>query len=136
MGLRRRISFQWQLFIPLVAMLWIAFFVICIWQYNSDRDARKEQIKDQLALINARIIDAYDEDYNVESFLSFISQYYIDNPIYDRLRISIYRDDKLFKCYGEPIELSRISDNTSQGLLENKENYTVDVNPNKFFYYK
>ncbi len=136
MGLRRRISFQWQLFIPLVAMLWIAFFVICIWQYNTDRNARKEQIKDQLALINARIIDAYDEDYNVESFLSFISQYYIDNPIYDRLRISIYRDDKLFKCYGEPIELSRIGDNTGQGLLENKDNYSIGVNPNKFFYYK
>lgn len=138
MGLRRRISYQWQLFIPLVAALWICIIGICVWQFRADNEYKKEQIKDQLALINARIISAYEQNYDIGNFFAFVAKYYRDNPVYDMLRVTLYQDGELYKCYGEPIELSENELHYGQGIVQNENRRITGSLPNaqKYFYYK
>lgn len=138
MGLRRKISYQWQLFIPLVASLWIAIIGICIWQFKTVNRYKKEQIREQLALVNARVISAYEQNVDIANFFAFIVKYYRDNPLYDRLRVTLYQDGKLYKCYGEPIELSESEAEYGQGVLDNQEERISKLveDHNKYFYYK
>ena len=42
MALKRRISYQWQLFIPLVTTLWIVILGMAYIQYANEREYRKE----------------------------------------------------------------------------------------------
>jgi signal transduction histidine kinase len=64
------------------AMVW--------WQYTHEKMYRTNQIRQQLEFINARVIKAYETDFNLLPFLSFLSDYYIANPIYDDIRLSVY----------------------------------------------
>lgn len=106
MALKKRISYQWQLFIPLVVTLWVTIFGMTYWQFYNEREYRRAQISEQLSLINARIIAAHDRDIDVTAFADFVCQYYRDNPLYDLLRLSLYQDGELSRTWGEPISLT------------------------------
>jgi len=134
MGLRRRISYQWQLFIPLVLSLWVVIFGMAFWQFSRERDYREEQINEQLSLINARIVSAYERNLDITPFLSFVVNYYRENPLYDQVRVSVYKDGRLIRCYGEPIALSEEDRSTTQGVTQNLNIYTPP--DNKYFYYQ
>ena len=48
MASKRRISYQWQLFIPLVATLWIIIAGMTFWQFYNEREYRKAQKSEKL----------------------------------------------------------------------------------------
>ena len=106
MALKRKISYQWQLFIPLVGALWVIIFGMAFWQFFNEREYRKQQIDEQLDLISRRIIAANENDIDPVPFMDFVCNYYRQNPLYDLLRISVYKDGRMLRCYGEPIALS------------------------------
>lgn len=103
MGLRKRISYQWQLFIPLVIALWAVIIGMSAWHYSSARKDRIEMLHSQLDIINARIIMAYDNNYDPGAFIDFVWKYYHDKREYDLVRVSVYKDGKLIRSCGEPI---------------------------------
>ena len=72
MDLKRRISYQWQLFIPLVAALWIVIFGMTYWQFYNERVYRKNQLDAQLELVNKRIVAAYETDIDPIQFVDFV----------------------------------------------------------------
>lgn len=104
MALKKRISYQWQLFIPLVITLWVIIFGMTYWQYVNERQSRREIISQQLALINERIDAQYKTDVDPLQFIDFVCRYYRDNPLYDLLRVSVYFDGTLQRSWGEPIK--------------------------------
>lgn len=106
MALKKRISYQWQLFIPLVLTLWGVLFGMAYYQYYNEREYRKNEIKEQLSLINARVIAAATTETDPVPFLDFVADYYIKNPLYDRIRITVYENGAMLKTYGEPIGLN------------------------------
>lgn len=139
MVLKRRISYQWQLFIPLVGTLWIAFVALASWQFYADRESRKAHISEQLSLINSRVIAAYEENTDIIPFLTFVCKYYRENPLYDLLRITVYEDGHPIKIFGEPIALSDSETAMEEGLTRNL--YGIDMNDenlddDKIFFYK
>lgn len=89
MVLRKRISYQWRLFIPLVALLWFIIATLVYYQYRREIEYRKESITSQLSNINNRIITAYERDYNLKQFMEFVNQYY-ENTVYDDIMISVF----------------------------------------------
>lgn len=91
----------------MVITVWVMIIAFAAWQYNNIRENRVAQIRAQLAMISARIIDQYENDLDVTSFLDFITKYYRDNQEYTNIRVSIYKDGFCIKTYGEPIRLSR-----------------------------
>ncbi len=138
MALKRRISYQWQIFIPLVACLWIAVG-IAWWQIKNEREFRMDQIHTQLDLINNRINTAYEDDTDVRPFMDFITRYYRALPQYDLIRVSVYHDGQLIKSIGEPIGLTPSEEEREQGLTIapglNETPETIDEARKKGYYY-
>ncbi len=139
MDLRRRINYQWQLFIPLVATLWIIIFGMTYWQLYNEKELRTEQIKVQLDLVTKRIISAYETEVDPRDFIDFVCRYYRDNPVYDLLRVSVYQDGEPLRTWGEPIGLSDAEVQLEEGLTRTPElnRNPEDANENdRYFYYK
>nr|WP_303429335.1 hypothetical protein [uncultured Muribaculum sp.] len=95
MALRKPISYQWRLFIPLVAMLWFIIIALALFQYEREKTYRTQRVNDELRLINSRIIASYDQDIDLAPFMNFIAKYY-ENSVLNGIRVSIYdeRDRK------------------------------------------
>ena len=130
MDLRRKISYQWQMFLPLVLTLWVVILGMGFLQFHNEAEFRSEKIREQLDLVNSRVIAAYEKDINPEDFLDFIAKYYRDNELYDKIRISLYVDGKLSKAYGRPITL------TEEELAGNSAGSGATNSSGDFFYRK
>ena len=145
MVLKRRISYQWQLFIPLITTLWVLIFGMAFWQSYNERQYRIANLESQLKLINSRIISYYENEKAPLEYFRFISQYYLDNPLYDKIRISVYEDNKLIYSVGDIITLSdeerrnvkgftnNIS-HDSDGNSDNPDQKDDELKKNNFFY--
>ena len=72
--------------------------------YRMRADGAK--IREQLDLINSRVISYYVQNVNPESFLDFVARYYRASELYEKIRISVYIDGQLKKSYGRPITLT------------------------------
>lgn len=129
MGLRRRVSYQWQLFIPLVITLWVMIIGMAFWQYNNVKQFKIEQLKEQLNLVNSRIISAYNSNINPLPFIKFVTRYFYDSPLYESLRVSVYVDGDLVHCYGEPISLTSDELSSETGFTKNPEQNDVGSRP-------
>lgn len=103
MALRKPISYQWRLFIPLVAMLWFIIITLALFQYEREKTYRTQRVNDELRLINSRIIASYDQDIDLAPFMNFIAKYY-ENSVLNGIRVSIYDErGELLYCVGTPI---------------------------------
>lgn len=106
MDLKRRISYQWKLFIPLVVTLWLIIIGASQLQYSTEHNYRRAQIEEQLSLIVERVINIYEHESDPVSFVDFAAEYYHQNDLYGNLRITLYRDGKIQRVYGQPILLN------------------------------
>lgn len=136
MVLKRRISFQWRLFLPLVAIIWLLVISIGVWSYYNGRKHRIEQIRSQIDLVSARILSAYEEDFDPVSFLRFVQMYYLKNPLYDQIRVSMYYDGKLLYAVGDEVKLSDLETLNSKGITSLSLENTRDRRGNTNFYYE
>ena len=138
MASKRRISYQWQLFIPLVATLWIIIAGMTFWQFYNEREYRKAQISEQLSLVASRIVAANERDFDATPFMDFATNYYRENPLYDLLRITVYKDGRMIRCYGEPIALTDSEQALEQGVTNvpgAKPEPASSPDAGKYFYY-
>lgn len=84
-------------------MLCITFALIIYYQYRREAEYRAETFSSELSLIDNRILDAYERDVNLRTFLSFIQQYF-RGSVYEDVRISVYTGDgTLYYSLGIPI---------------------------------
>lgn len=120
MGLKRPISYQWRLFLPLVALLWAIIIIMATVQYQREKRALITQLNDDLSLINSRIINAYDNDIDLDPFMMFLGEYYRDSEL-SGIRVSVYNDEgKLLYNIGEPIN-DTFQDHVSPEIIEANE---------------
>lgn len=104
MGLKRRINYQWRLFIPIATALCLVFGVLIYYQYKREANYRAQVFSAELDLIDSRILEAYRQDVNLRTFLSFIQQFF-QGSMFEGVRVSVYRDDRLYYSLGVPIPL-------------------------------
>lgn len=130
MDLRRKIKYQWQLFIPLVLTIWVIIIGMAVFSYSNEKHYREAQVIDQLSLVQKRIIALAEDNSNPKQFLDFIVRYYKDNPLYDVIRITLYQDGEMIRSYGQPIPrtfdkeglyLSEGTDEDGNKLLEEQK---------------
>ena len=103
-------------------------------QYANEREYRKETVDSQLDIVTKRIIATYETDLDPTQFVDFICRYYIENPVYDRLRVSVYKDGQLTRSWGEPISIS--DNDISNENDENSFRSPGDFLGDHYFYYK
>lgn len=105
MALRRPIKYQWQLFLPFLALIWIMVISLGVWMYYSQRNIQVENIRHQADFIGARILDTYKKNVDHTAFLGFVEEFYSKNKLLDDIRVSVYRKDTLLCTIGEAIKL-------------------------------
>lgn len=104
MASARRINYQWRVFFPLVAIIWLILTLMGSWMYHTERQLRIDNIRSQVEMVSARILAGYEDDnYDPAKFYQFILDYYIDLPLFDGIRISTYYDGRLVRYVGKPI---------------------------------
>ena len=144
MVLRRRISYQWRMFLPLVSALWLMLICMGLWTFYNNRNYKEARIREQLDLVNSRVLAFYDDESgesNIRPYLRFVYDYYYSSPLYDRIRISVYEDHKLVQAYGEPIELTSEELDSESGITSSPGVTTspmieIDSDNSRNFYYK
>ena len=109
MVLRKKLSYQWRLFFPMVLCLWIVIIGMAFWQITRERDYRRDFIGAQLELVNERVMAMieHDETATMTSFLDFIDSYYEANPIFSAIRVTIFNEDwDVIDAVDQPIVLT------------------------------
>lgn len=86
---KRRFSYRWRLFVPIVAMMWLIIAVVMVFQYKREVSYRTTTIHKQLALINSRILDAYEHGVDLDPFMRFL-EHYFDNSMFDEVVVNVY----------------------------------------------
>lgn len=115
MGLKKHISYQWRFLLPMVALIWLVVVVLGVYMYHNERQLKIDNIRAQVSLVNARILYAYDHDNDPQAFLEFVEAFYVQDPLFDKIRVSVYHAGRLIYNVGEPISPD-ISLDHSSGL--------------------
>ncbi len=137
MALQKRISYRWRLFFPMVGLLWFSMIVLFYFQFDREERYLTENANNQVALINNRIVNAYENNVDLVPFIRFIKDYFESIP-YEQVNISIYDNkDSLLHCVGEkipPIEIlhDSITDDATK-LHKDSESHLFDRS--KVFFY-
>ena len=95
MASRKGISYLWRIFLPYVIALWVVIIGMAAWQAYRVTEIKKEMVIDQLALVANRIATLYNgnEVDHIESFSTFVNDYYKRNHSYDPINIRISNPD-------------------------------------------
>lgn len=137
MASRKKISYQWKLFLPLILSLWVVIGVVWVWQSYSIRKDKKERLNEQLSLINARIIAALENNPEaVDPFINFVYAYYQKDNLDENLRVTIYEGDRIAKSYNMPVYLTEEEKERAQGLTAAPGSDPAPENSKDYFYYK
>ena len=134
---KRRISYQWRLFVPMVLTLWLVTVGMALWQIVNERTYRREFVSAQLQLINKRIIAqvTHDQTADMASFLDFIDDYYVENPIFDSIRITIFNKDwDVIDAVGAPVVLDQHERNNLQTEMFEHPARVASLGKTKFYY--
>ncbi|MDE6078518.1 MAG: HAMP domain-containing histidine kinase [Duncaniella sp.] len=89
---RHRLSYHWQLFLPIAVSLCVVFSFLIWYQYKREADYRSEILTEQLGLINKHVLRAYHDDISLRPFNQFISSYFRDSE-FEGVRISVYNNE-------------------------------------------
>ena len=100
--MKHQLSYQWRLFLPLATILCIVFGLIIYYQYKREADYRAQIFGSELEMIDNRILNAYDEDVNLRTFLNFIQKFF-KGSVFEGVRVSVYFDGQLQYSLGTPI---------------------------------
>lgn len=76
MVLKKRFSYRWKLFIPLLGMLWTLAAVVIVYQYMHEVESRGEIIRKQVDLISKRILDAYTHNTDLRQYMNFVNNHF------------------------------------------------------------
>lgn len=71
-----RLSYRWRLFIPSVLLVWLVIAALTHYQYSYEREYRTKIIRNELAMIDQRILQNYERGYDVGDFVKFLGRYY------------------------------------------------------------
>lgn len=136
MALRKHIKYQWRLFFPLVALIWLVVIVLGVWMNKTERALRIENIRAQIALVNARIIKAYSDDTDPMPFIKFIGRYYQESPLFDDIRLSLYHNNRCIYFIGEPISPSETRDIKAGNVVADGSRFDINEyrRSTNFFY--
>lgn len=125
-----------------VTLVWLVMSALVIYQYYSEVNFRKQLIRDEMSMIDSRIIYAHERNLDLPEFLNFVKQYYA-NTTFSNIQISIYNaKDSLIASIGEPLpvnEMEEASGNTAVGGMRDDDgsdgSMVKSVNGRKMFYY-
>lgn len=114
------------MFSLLTAIMISTIIAVWLWIYTSERHLRIDSIRNQIELVNSRIINAYENDYDAAHFLQFVGHYYKTHPLFEHIRITLLLNDQAIESLGEPITVSQLP-----AMIEtHREPYEIEIGDN------
>lgn len=137
MALKKHINYNWRIFLPLVALIWVIVIALGIWMYKAERDLRVKNIRSQVDFIAARILNTYEKNVDPTAFLGFVEDFYSKNKLFDDIRVSVYKNDSLLCAIGEEIRLPDAQTYKGQeALIQNNDGSLQSSSEHDVFYYR
>lgn len=89
---KRRIPYQWRLFLPLVCVLWVILFGVAAWQIYRNHHYKEVFVNQQLQLINSRISRSIRHNNwgALENYKKYLHEFYTDDKLFDDIRFTVY----------------------------------------------
>jgi len=133
----KRTKYQWRLFVPWVVLIWLVVIVLGLWMNHAEHRLRVDAIRSLVEFINARIMQAYEENLNPLPFIKFVERYYRNDSLFDEIRLSVYKDDQCIYFIGSPVSQPSTRNMKEDGVLTDDD---IDFDIGEFrtrsnFYY-
>ncbi len=87
--MKRVFRYQFRLFITGFVCIWAVILLFAWCMYNQERKLRIENVVNRVSLINANLIDSYEEGRDVQRYLNFIHRYFDDSFLKD-VSVQVY----------------------------------------------
>ncbi len=94
MVLKNRYSYRWRLFVPIVVMMWSVIALLMGYQYYREVQHRRDNVRTFLAIVNGRVLSAYDKGIDMSTYVSIFDDFFQDAHL-KTVRVSIYDADGL-----------------------------------------
>lgn len=124
-----KIRYQWRLFAFITTIMYTTIIVAAIWIYNSERRLRIESVRNQIELVNSRIINACENNFDAAQFLQFVGHYYKAHPLFEHIRITLFHNGEPIESVGEPIsstEATTLSTRSDEPYRVTSDDYPPD----------
>lgn len=114
MASKRRFSFWWRLFVPMVTTSWLLVATLMAYNYHREKNYREQYIRQQLDLFGARVIQANADRLDLAEYMNFLGALLKDSR-YQGLRISVFLRDDIENdlppsfYIGTPIDKQRVA---------------------------
>lgn len=115
---KRRISYQWRLFLPLVIVLWSILLGLAGWQYHRELKFRNTVVSQQLKMINSRVARALknDDTKAIDTFKNFLVEFYLSDTLFDEVRMTVYRNGDEWTAVDSLGSVIKLTDNEKANL--------------------
>ncbi len=137
---RKNLSYQLKLFVPIVGLLWITIISFSIIQYYREVSYRTQYLRDNMDILNRRLIALLDNGQDPGSYLDFVEDYF-DKSIYESLSMSIYDAESGIQLYRAGFEAPLPDGIDSQGtilgsdIIAGAPGNRLKLNPDQTFFY-
>lgn len=122
MALKKRISFQWKVFVPMVVCLWVVIIGTLLWQIDRVRSVRDEMMYEQLSMVGSAMAELSEQQDStgMDRMANFAGKYFRNDEHYDPLSIWItdMNTDTLVHRYGSSINTDYKMPKEKQGTIE------------------
>lgn len=130
MALKKGISYQWRVFVPMLLCFWTVIVAMAFWQVYRVRSLKQDEVFDQLMFVGERVAAFYDNhrSHLVYIFTDFVEKFYEEQDDYECISIIVTNpDDEVLYTVGRifPKDLS---------VIENDKNHkTASAEDDKTF---
>lgn len=137
MGSKRRISYHWRLFVPMVLSLWVIILGMAWWQVYRVEQVRRDMVFDQLKVVGARVADLCSKKISPTQYLQYVDEYYKVSPDYDEIVVDVYdrASGKILAHTGPAVDLSNHELDRDMGTISLQHNEINPDKPTKYLYY-
>ncbi|MDE6049294.1 MAG: HAMP domain-containing histidine kinase [Paramuribaculum sp.] len=89
MASKRRFSYQWRQFLPVLGLTWTAVILFFVYFYNRELEAQTTIYRNHLEFICERILVACQNDEDVMRFANFTSRYF-ETSQFSEMKVYVY----------------------------------------------
>lgn len=98
-----RLTYRNKLFLGVITLVWIIFGALFYFQYTNEVRLKKQMLRNELKMIDKRVMSVYEDGHDLPEFLQLLSRCY-QNSTFDAMQISVYGPgDSLIACVKQPI---------------------------------
>lgn len=89
---KRRLPYQWRLFLPLAFVLWVLLIGVAAWQVYRNKMYKETFVERELRIVNSHLSRSLlEQDWKgIEKYKNYVRDFYSEDPLFNDIRITLY----------------------------------------------